>query len=38
MLGNSVVPFFPFDLRDSVLKLNIRRKGTLIVKGLLGNP
>ena len=38
MLGNSVVPFFPVDFRDSVLKLNIRKKGPLIVKGLLGNP
>ena len=36
-LGNPVVPFYPFYLGVSLLKLNSRKKGTLIIKGLLGN-
>ena len=31
------MPFSPFYLGVSLLKLNSRKKGTLIVKGLLGN-
>ena len=37
-LGTSVVPFCPFYLGVSLLKLNSRKKGTLVIKGLLGNP
>ena len=33
-LGNS---FFPFYIGVSILKLNGRKKGTLIIKGLLGD-
>ena len=36
-LGSPVVPFCPFYLGVSVLKPNIWKEGTLIVKGLLGN-
>ena len=36
-LGSPVVPMFPFLFGVSLLKLNIRKKGTLIIKGLLGN-
>ena len=36
-LGTPVVPFSPFYLRVSALKLNIWKKGTLLIKGLLGN-
>ena len=36
-LGTPVVPFCPFYLGVSLLKLNSRKKGTLIIKGLLGN-
>ena len=36
-LGTPVVPFFPFYLGVSLLKLNSRKKGTLIIMGLLGN-
>ena len=36
-LGTPVVPFFLFYSRVSSLKLNMRKKGTLIIKGLLGN-
>ena len=36
-LGSPVVPFCPFCLGVSLLKPNIRKKGTLIIKGLLGN-
>ena len=36
-LGFPVVPFCPFYLGVSLLKPNIRKKGTLIIKGLLGN-
>ena len=32
-----MVPFFPFDLGVSLLKQNTRKKGTLIMKRLLGN-
>ena len=35
-LGSPVVPFYPF-LGGSLLKPNSRKKGTLIIKGLLGN-
>ena len=31
------MPFCPFCFRVPLLKLNIRKKGTLIVKGLLRN-
>ena len=37
ILGTPVVPCLPFYLGVSLLKLNIWKKGTLIVKGLLGN-
>ena len=36
-LGTPVVPFFPFYLGVSLLKLNSRKKDALIIKGLLGN-
>ena len=37
-LATSVVPLYPFfSLGVSLLELNIRKKGTLIMKGLLGN-
>ena len=36
-LGSPVVPFCPFYLGVSFLEPNIRKKGTLIIKGLLGN-
>ena len=36
-LSTPVVPFFPFCLGVSLLKLNGRKKGTIIIKGLLGN-
>ena len=32
-----VVPICPFYLRVSLLKPEIRKKGTLIIEGLLGN-
>ena len=31
------VPFSPFHFGASLLKLNMRKKGTFIVNGLLGN-
>ena len=37
-LGTPAVPFCPFYLGVSLLKLNSRKKGTLFIKGLLGNP
>ena len=37
ILGIPVVPFFPFCLEISLSKLNLRKKGILIFKGLLGN-
>ena len=36
-LGTPVVPFCPFYLGFSLLKLNSGKKGTLVLKGLLGN-
>ena len=36
-LGSAVIPFCPFYLGVSLLKPNIRRRGTPIIKGLLGN-
>ena len=36
-LGTSVVPVFPFCLGVSLLKLNVRKMGACIIKGLLGN-
>ena len=36
-LGTPVVHFFRFYFGVSLLKLNMRKKGTLIIKGLLGN-
>ena len=36
-LGTPVVPLFPFYFGVTVLKLNAREKGTLIIKGLLEN-
>ena len=37
-LGSPVVPFCPFSFWVPLLKPNSRKKGTLIIKGLLGNP
>ena len=37
LLGSPVVPFCPFNLGVSLFKPNIRKKGILIMKGLLGN-
>ena len=37
LLGAPVVPFYPFSFWVPVLKPNSRKKGTLIIKGLLGN-
>ena len=37
LLGSPVVPFYPFSFWVPVLKPNSRKKGTLIIKGLLGN-
>ena len=36
-LGSPVVPFYPFSFWVPLLKPNSRKKGTLIIKGLLGN-
>ena len=36
-LGTPVVPFVPFYMGVSLVKLNTRKKGILIIKGLLGN-
>ena len=36
-LGSPVVPFYPFSFGVPLLKPNSRKKGTLIIKGLLGN-
>ena len=36
-LGAPVVPFCPFSFWVPLLKPNSREKGTLIIKGLLGN-
>ena len=36
-LGTPVVPFYPFDFGVSLLQLNIKKQGTLIIMGLLGN-
>ena len=36
-LGSPVEPFYPFSFWVPLLKPNSRKKGTLIVKGLLGN-
>ena len=36
-LGTPVVPFCPFYFGVSLLKQKSRKKGTLIIKGLLGN-
>ena len=36
-LGSPVVPFYPFSFWVPLLKPNSRKKGALIVKGLLGN-
>ena len=36
-LDTPVVPFYPFYLGVSLLKQNSRKKGTLIIQGLLGN-
>ena len=37
MLGTTVVPFCPLYFGASLLRLNSRKKGTLIIYGLLGN-
>ena len=37
ILGTPVVHFFTFNFGVSLLKLNSRKKGTLIINGLLGN-
>ena len=37
LLGTPIVPFYPFYLGVSVLKLNTGKKGTLIIMGLLGS-
>ena len=36
-LGSPVVPFYPFSFWVPLLEPNSRKKGTLIIKGLLGN-
>ena len=36
-LGSPVVPFYPFSFWVPLLNPNSRKKGTLIIKGLLGN-
>ena len=36
-LGAPVVPFYPFSFWLPLLKPNSRKKGTLIIKGLLGS-
>ena len=36
-LGAPAVPFYPFSFWVPLLKPNSRKKGTLIIKGLLGN-
>ena len=36
-LGAPVVPFYPFSFGVPLLKPNSRKKGTLIIKGPLGN-
>ena len=36
--GSAVVPLCPFDLRVSLLKPNIREKGTLFFSGVTGEP
>ena len=36
-LGAPVVPFYPFSFWLPLLKPNSRKKGTLIIKGPLGN-
>ena len=36
-LGSPVVPCYPFSFWVPLLKPNSRKKGTLIIKGLLGN-
>ena len=36
-LRSPVVPFCPFSFWVRLLKPNIRKKGTLMIKGLLGN-
>ena len=36
-LGTPVVGFYPFYFGVSLLKLNSRKKGTLVIMGLLGN-
>ena len=36
-LGSPVVPFYPFSFWVPLLIPNSRKKGTLIIKGLLGN-
>ena len=36
-LGTPVVPFIPFDFGVALLKVSTRKKGTLIINGLLGN-
>ena len=36
-LGAPVVPFYPFSFGVPLLKPNSKKKGTLIIKGLLGN-
>ena len=37
VIGAPVVPFYPFSFWVPLLKPNSRKKGTLIIKGLLGN-
>ena len=37
VLGTQLVPSFPFHLGISFLKLNMRKKGTVIVNGILEN-
>ena len=37
VLGAPVVPFYPFSFWVPLLKPNSRKKGSLIIKGLLGN-
>ena len=37
LLGSPVVPFYPVSFWVPLLKPNSRKKGALIIKGLLGN-
>ena len=38
ILGSPVVAFSPFHSQGLLLKLNIRKKGTLIIEGVVAKP